>query len=92
MLNVVLADQAQLLLWGEFKIVELKYYYFCLSARKSVVDVDVSIVGRTSFDIDVRCGIPKVEDVASVPVARVASGMNSKPGEKFGLSMNLMTS
>ena len=28
-----------------------------------------------------QCGVPKFEDVASVPVARVASGMQSKPGK-----------
>ena len=39
---------------------------------------DVDIQGRIGASFE--CGVPKFEDLASVPVARVASGMQSKPG------------
>lgn len=38
--------------------------------------------GRISVTTQ-ECGIPNVEDIASVPVARVASGMQSKPGKSL---------
>ena len=60
-------------------------WWRCQNLRDVIYDLslflfrdDVDIQGRIGASFE--CGVPKFEDLASVPVARVASGMQSKPG------------